>query len=98
MTRNASRFGVFPHSLLSSKDVELLNPNTRTCPIFRSRRDAELPVLCGRGKKGGRMRAEEAWKNMTKRIEVQRAPAPLEEYVKHFDALLGKSNQRAGFR
>jgi SRSO17 transposase len=44
------------------------------------------------------MRAEEAWKNMTKRIEVQRAPAPLEEYVKHFDPLLGKSNQREGFR
>ncbi len=28
------------------------------------------------------MRAEEAWKKMTKRIEVERAPAPLEEYVK----------------
>jgi SRSO17 transposase len=44
------------------------------------------------------MKAEEAWKNMTKRIEVERAPAPLEEYVKHFDSLLGKSNQREGFR
>ncbi len=44
------------------------------------------------------MRAEEAEKKMTKRIEVARAPAPLEEYVKHFDALFGKSNQRDGFR
>src|SRR5437588_7816660 len=35
---------------------------------------------------------------MTKRIEVARAPAPLEEYVKHFDSLFGKSNQRDGFR
>jgi len=30
------------HIPLSSKDIALLNPNTRTCPIFRSRRDAEL--------------------------------------------------------
>src|SRR5215469_17736317 len=44
------------------------------------------------------MKAEEAWKHMTKRIEVERAPEPLEEYVKHFDTLLGKSNQREGFR
>jgi SRSO17 transposase len=35
---------------------------------------------------------------MTKRIAVAAAPAPLEEYVKHFDALFGKSNQREGFR
>ena len=27
---------------LSSDDIALLNPNTRTCPIFRSGRDAEL--------------------------------------------------------
>src|SRR5439155_26778722 len=27
---------------LSSNDIELLNPNTETCPIFRSGRDAEL--------------------------------------------------------
>ena len=30
------------HISLSSKDFKLLNPNTRTCPIFRTRRDAEL--------------------------------------------------------
>src|SRR6266702_4021856 len=57
-----------------------------------------LPVVCGRGEKEGRMRAEEAEKKLTKRIDVARAPAPLEEYVKHFDALFGKSNQRDGFR
>jgi SRSO17 transposase len=44
------------------------------------------------------MRAEEAWKKMTKRIEVAPAPAPLEAYVKHFDPVFGKSNQREGFR
>ena len=27
---------------LSAEDIALLNPSTRTCPIFRSRRDAEL--------------------------------------------------------
>ena len=27
---------------LTPEDITLLNPNTRTCPIFRSRRDAEL--------------------------------------------------------
>src|SRR5690606_5840446 len=27
---------------LTDDDLRLLNPNTRTCPIFRSRRDAEL--------------------------------------------------------
>ena len=30
------------HVALSAKDLALLNPNTRTCPIFRSRQDAEL--------------------------------------------------------
>lgn len=30
------------HFALSAEDIELLNPNTRTCPIFRSRHDAEL--------------------------------------------------------
>lgn len=27
---------------LSGKDIELLNPNTGTCPVFRTRRDAEI--------------------------------------------------------
>lgn len=30
------------HFTLSAEDVVLLNPNTRTCPIFRSKADAEL--------------------------------------------------------
>jgi hypothetical protein len=42
---------------LSAEDLALLNPNTRTCPVFRSSRDAELakaihrrvPVLIARG-------------------------------------------------
>jgi SRSO17 transposase len=35
---------------------------------------------------------------MTKRISITPAPGPLEAYAKHFDDLLGKSNQREGFR
>lgn len=46
---------------LSANDIELLNPNTKTCPIFRSRRDAELtkavyrrvPVLIDKSHKEG---------------------------------------------
>ena len=30
------------HVAISAEDIALFNPNTRTCPIFRSRRDAEL--------------------------------------------------------
>jgi hypothetical protein len=30
------------HIPLSNKDLKLLNPNTKTCPVFRSRRDAEI--------------------------------------------------------
>jgi SRSO17 transposase len=44
------------------------------------------------------MRAKEAENKMTKRLEVAPAPAPLEEYIQHFDPLFGKSNQREGFR
>jgi hypothetical protein len=29
---------------LTADDIELLNPNTRTCPVFRSRRDAEITL------------------------------------------------------
>src|SRR6266566_9445115 len=57
-----------------------------------------VAVVCGQGGKCGRMRAKEAGKKMTKRIEVAAAPAPLEEYAQHFDGLFGKSNQREGFR
>ncbi|KPK45371.1 MAG: hypothetical protein AMK72_11145 [Planctomycetes bacterium SM23_25] len=49
------------HMLLTAADIRLLNPNTRTCPIFRSGRDAELtkriyrrvPVLLDRSRKAG---------------------------------------------
>ena len=52
-TAESAEFVFFAHSVedlhdperrftLSAEDIALLNPNTRTCPIFRSRRDAEL--------------------------------------------------------
>ena len=51
--RKAADFVFFSHDLeelenhdrhiaLSGDDIKLLNPNTRTCPIFRTRRDAEI--------------------------------------------------------
>jgi hypothetical protein len=30
--------------LLTGRDIQLLNPNTGTCPVFRSRRDAEITL------------------------------------------------------
>jgi N-6 DNA Methylase len=49
----SANFTFFAHSVqalsepdrliaLTAGDFELLNPNTRTCPVFRSRRDAEI--------------------------------------------------------
>src|SRR6266581_9516313 len=35
---------------------------------------------------------------MTKRIAITPAPEPLEAYARHFDDLLGRSNQREAFR
>ena len=32
------------HFTLSAANIALLNPNTRTCPIFRSKRDAEITM------------------------------------------------------
>ena len=48
------------HIALSGDDIRLLNPNTRTCPIFDSRRDAEItkaiyrriPVLIDKNREG----------------------------------------------
>ena len=48
------------HIALSAADIRLLNPNTRTCPIFRTRRDAEItkaiyrriPVLIDANREG----------------------------------------------
>ncbi|MFB9736121.1 Eco57I restriction-modification methylase domain-containing protein [Streptomyces thermocoprophilus] len=45
---------------LTGRDIQLLNPNTGTCPVFRSRRDAEItlgiyrrvPVLINEARKG----------------------------------------------
>lgn len=49
------------HVVLTARDIEIMNPNTRTCPIFRSQRDAELtkaiykrvPVLIDQNRKQG---------------------------------------------
>lgn len=49
------------HIPLSQKDIALLNPNTKTCPIFRTRRDADLtkaiyrrvPILIDQNRKEG---------------------------------------------
>ncbi len=49
------------HITLSARDFKLLNPNTQTCPIFRSRRDANItkyiykrvPVLINNSRKQG---------------------------------------------
>lgn len=62
--------------LLSRDDLALLNPNTRTCPVFRSSRDAELtksiyrrvPVLLQDGREGGNpwgLRFKQGLFNMT---------------------------------
>ncbi len=48
------------HVVLSSNDITLLNPNTRTCPIFRTQRDAKItkaiyrrvPVLIDQNRTG----------------------------------------------
>ena len=49
------------HIVLSAKDIKLINPNTQTCPIFRTMRDAELtreiykrvPILIDENRKKG---------------------------------------------
>ena len=49
------------HIPLTAKDMALLNPNTKTCPIFRTRRDADLtkriykrvPILIDENRKKG---------------------------------------------
>lgn len=70
--RDAAQFAFFCHSMedldspgrtmtLSAKDMRLMNPNTKTCPVFRTRRDMELtrkiyrrvPILIDRNRKQG---------------------------------------------
>lgn len=49
------------HIALTATDMKLLNPNTKTCPIFRTRRDADLtraiykrvPILIDENRKQG---------------------------------------------
>ncbi len=41
-TRTAQLQEPARHFALSREDIALLNPNTRTCPVFRTRADAEL--------------------------------------------------------
>jgi hypothetical protein len=49
--------------VLSAEDLRRINPNTRTCPIFRTRRDAEItkriygrvPVLIEEGREDGNL-------------------------------------------
>ena len=49
------------HVRLTARDIQLMNPNTRTCPIFRSQRDANLtkgiykriPILIDENRKQG---------------------------------------------
>lgn len=49
------------HITLTAADMKLLNPNTKTCPIFRTRRDADLtrgiykrvPILIDENRKQG---------------------------------------------
>jgi hypothetical protein len=49
------------HIKLTAKDLKLLNPNTHTCPVFRSRTDADLtkriyrsvPIFVDRNRKTG---------------------------------------------
>lgn len=49
------------HIRLSAGDIALVNPNTRTCPIFRTRRDAQLtktiyrnvPILVDQSRRSG---------------------------------------------
>lgn len=69
---SAAEFAFFVHQVddlndperrfeLTAEDIRLLNPNTRTCPIFRTRRDAEItkgiyrrvPVLVREGDPDG---------------------------------------------
>jgi hypothetical protein len=56
---NSAEFVFFAHTVddlrdperrftLSAEEIELLNPNTRTCPIFRSERDATLSLAVHR--------------------------------------------------
>ncbi len=67
---------------LSAADIALLNPNTRTCPIFRGKQDAELtkaiyrrvPVLIKEGVGGGEVNP---WGMRIRRVLDMNQPAIL---------------------
>ena len=42
LTRQEHLEDAWRHFTLTEAEIELFNPNTRTCPIFRSQRDVEL--------------------------------------------------------
>jgi len=74
---------------LTADDFRLLNPNTRTCPIFRTRRDFEItrriyqrvPVLLNRSRPGGngwRVSFRQGLFNMTGDSDLFRTRAQLE--------------------
>lgn len=75
---------------LSPAEIALINPNTKTAPIFRSRRDAELtagiynrvPVLVEEGRDGGnpwRLEFRQGLFNMTSDSGLFRTAAQLAE-------------------
>lgn len=78
------------HIALSPADLRLMNPNTRTCPVFRSQRDAELtkeiyrrvPILIDHSRRQG----GNPWGinflrmfDQTNSAELFHAPAQLQE-------------------
>ena len=75
--------------VLTAEDIALLNPNTRTCPIFRTRRDAEItkgiyrrvPVLVREGDPEGNpwgIRFKQGLFNMTSDSHLFRTREQLE--------------------
>jgi len=81
---------------LSTDDVELLNPNTRTCPIFGSQRDAELtqaiyqrvPVLVNERRQDGnpwQITFRQGLYNMTSDSHLFRTRQALQRSGWHFD-------------
>ncbi len=70
---------------LSAEDIALVNPNTRTCPIFRTRRDAELtkaiyrcvPVLVREGVGSGESGVKAGESGIGNRESKALSPLPI---------------------
>jgi hypothetical protein len=88
---------------LSADDVELLNPNTRTCPIFGSQRDAELtkaiyqrvPVLLNERRQDGnpwQITFRQGLYNMTSDSHLFRTRSALERSGWHFEGNVAYRN------